>query len=115
MIFTSFTPLVLSLLPFVSADGLHRLKLKKLPTVSTNPELESAYLAEKYGAPAQPQVPLMGAGGAGRRFSRLRKQSGEDLFWTQEDLKGGHSVPLSSVYCCIAVLYLYSLFSFQTS
>ncbi|KAH9951584.1 endopeptidase [Amylocystis lapponica] len=88
----------LLLLPFVAADGLHRLKLNKLPPVSSNPALESAYLAEKYGGYAQ--TPLMGAGGFGRNVppSRPAHDDGEDLFWTQEelDIESGHSVPLSN-------------------
>ncbi|KAG5649029.1 hypothetical protein DXG03_000378 [Asterophora parasitica] len=91
MIFTSYTPLVLALLPFVSAD-VHKLKLKKLPPSSNNPALESAYLAEKYGA--GPQTPLMGAGGSARR---LPKSKDDDLFWTQQvNGKGGHNVPLNN-------------------
>lgn len=95
MIFSSYTPLVLSLLPFVSA-GVHKLKLKKLPPTSSNPALESAYLADKYGA--QLQTPLIGAGGSGRRVSRPTTKDGEQLFWTQETINGGHSVPLNSMY-----------------
>ncbi|GLB33847.1 putative peptidase A1 family protein [Lyophyllum shimeji] len=93
MILTAYAPFALALLPFVSA-GVHKLKLKKLPPVHNNPALESAYLAEKYGA--QLQTPLMGAGGAGRRVSRPTTKDGEPLFWTQESLKGGHNVPLSN-------------------
>jgi len=82
-------------LPFVAADGIHKLKLQKLPPAINNPFLETAYLAQKYGAVGPTQVPMMGAGGAGRRFARPGKKNGED-FWTQEELKGGHGVPLSS-------------------
>ncbi|PPQ75132.1 hypothetical protein CVT26_012093 [Gymnopilus dilepis] len=88
------SPLFLALLPLVAA--VHRLKLHKLPPAISNPELESAYLAEKYGAPAQAQLPLMGAGGAGRRVRRPSMKDGEPLFWTQEELKGGHGVPLTN-------------------
>ncbi|KZT26870.1 endopeptidase [Neolentinus lepideus HHB14362 ss-1] len=80
-------------LPFLAANaaGLHKLKLKKLQPVSSNPSLEAAYLAEKYGA--QPQTPLFGAGGQGRRV----QQEDDDLYWTQEvALEGGHGVPLSN-------------------
>ncbi|KAL6299679.1 endopeptidase [Sparassis latifolia] len=89
----------LLLLPFVAAaDGVHRLKLQKLPPAASNPALESAYLAEKYGGYSQ--VPLMGAGGVGRnvRLSRPALLDGENLYWTQEELlgKGGHGVPLSN-------------------
>jgi len=51
-------------------------------------------LAEKYGVPNQ--APLMGAGGAGRRMSPPSSLEGEQLYWTQEQLKGGHGVPLSN-------------------
>lgn len=51
--------------------------------------MEAAYLAEKYGG-VQAQVPLMGAGGSGRRVPQ------SDLFRTQEEINGGHNVPLSS-------------------
>jgi saccharopepsin len=104
MIFTSLSPLVLGLLPFVSAGRVHKLKLHKLPPVSSNPALESAYLAEKYGAPSPlQQTPLMGAGGTGRRVGRPTTRDGEDLFWTQESLKGGHGVPLSSMSLCVSL------------
>jgi len=86
-------PLFLSLLPFVFAARVHKLKLNKVAPALDNPQLEAAYLAEKYGAPFQPQVPLMGAGGSGRRVS---KDGDDQLFWTQEQLKGGHGVPLSN-------------------
>ncbi|OAX43459.1 Asp-domain-containing protein [Rhizopogon vinicolor AM-OR11-026] len=84
----------LVLLPFASA-GVHKLKLNKLPQVSPGHALETAYLAEKYGVqtPYQ-QLPLMGAGGAGRH---IRPQSDDDdLFWTQEIINGGHNVPLTN-------------------
>ncbi|KAF9247080.1 Asp-domain-containing protein [Melanogaster broomeanus] len=93
MLLSAFTALLL--LPFASA-GVHKLKLQKLPSVAPGHALETAYLAEKYGAnvPYQ-QLPLMGAGGVGRN---VRPSSdSDDLFWTQEDLlNGGHSVPLSN-------------------
>lgn len=92
----------LLLLPYAAADGIHRLKLKKLPSTSSNPALESAYLAEKYGgrATSQYQTPLMGSGGSGRKVRIGRPgQDNDDLFWTQDMLtKGGHGVPLSSMY-----------------
>lgn len=90
------SPLFLALIPFVSAAGVHRLKLQKIPSVASNPELESAYLAEKYGSAPVAQLPLMGAGGSGRRVRRPSMNDGEQLFWTQEELKGGHGVPLTS-------------------
>ncbi|KAG5650529.1 hypothetical protein H0H81_011934 [Sphagnurus paluster] len=87
MIFT-YTPLVLAALPFVSGAGVHKLKLKKLPpSLSRNPALEGAYLAEKYGA--QLQSPMMGVGGSGRRIP-------EHLSDTQAGIEGGRRVPLIS-------------------
>ncbi|KAG6837444.1 hypothetical protein H0H93_009538 [Arthromyces matolae] len=83
------TPLVLALLPFVSA-GVHKLKLKKLAPAPSNPALETAYLADKYGDSLQ--SPLLGVGGAGRRLNRPSSKDGEQLLWTQ----GGHNVPLSN-------------------
>jgi saccharopepsin len=96
MIVTS--PLLLALLPFVTASRLHKLKLQKLAPAANNPELESAYLAEKYGAApqVQMQMPLLGMGGSGRRVERPTTDGNEQLFWTQEDLKGGHKVPLTN-------------------
>jgi saccharopepsin len=85
------SPLLLALLPFVTASRLHKLKLHKVAPAANNPALESAYLAEKYGAPPQIQMPLIGLGGSGRRLEH------EQLFWTQEELKGGHNVPLTSL------------------
>lgn len=84
---------LLVLLPLATAE-VTRLKLHKIPQVSQNPALETAYLASKYGV-AQPQSPLMGAGGSGRR---LRVDNQDDgLFWTQEEAtKDGHTVPLTS-------------------
>jgi saccharopepsin len=97
MIIATLAPLLL--IPFAAAGGVHRLKLKKLPQVASNPAFETAYLAEKYGAQSQ-QLPLMGAGGAGRhvRIGRPGQMEGDDLFWTQQETlnKGGHGVPLSS-------------------
>jgi len=84
-----------ALLPVVLAARVHKLKLNKITPALDNPQLEAAYLAEKYGAPAQVQVPLMGAGGSGRRFDRPSKEGDDELFWTQE-LKGGHGVPLTN-------------------
>jgi saccharopepsin len=97
MILTTLAPLLL--LPLATADRVHRLKLNKLQPVSFNPAFESAHLAEKYGTQSpQLQQPLMGAGGAGRRvpINRPGEAGGDDLFWTQELMKGGHGVPLSS-------------------
>ncbi|KAL1660288.1 aspartic peptidase domain-containing protein [Schizophyllum commune] len=86
------TSLFLGLLPAVYAE-VHKLQLQKIPATVGNPELESLHLAEKYGVVNEFQTPLMGAGGAGRR---LKNDAGEDLFWTQEHVKGGHGVPLTN-------------------
>jgi saccharopepsin len=85
----------LLLIPFAQA-GVHKLKLNKLPPADRNPALESLYLSQKYGGDAQ--VSIAGAGGLGRQFASRpsKNEQGEDLFWTQEDLKGGHNVPLSN-------------------
>ncbi|KAF8639980.1 hypothetical protein AX17_001226 [Amanita inopinata Kibby_2008] len=87
------SPLVLSLLPLVSGK-VHKFKLHKIPPVANNPQLETAYLAEKYGSLSQLQLPLMGSGGTGRRLSM--DKNGEPLFWTQEQVNSGHGVPLSN-------------------
>ncbi|KAK2466242.1 hypothetical protein APHAL10511_001884 [Amanita phalloides] len=86
-----FSPLVLALLPLAGAK-VHKLKLNKLPSVVPNPQLETAYLAEKYGA--QLQTPILGAGGAGRHLQF--DQNGEQIYWTQEEIQGGHNVPLNN-------------------
>lgn len=105
MLLSVLSPLLV--LPFVSA-GVHKFKLQKLPQADSNPTLESAYLAEKYGSQGQVQLPLMGAGGAGRQIRINRpsyNQEGEDLFWTQDMINnGGHGVPLSST--CIPIFQL---------
>ena len=98
MFFRKLSSLLL-LLPFVAAD-VHKLKLKKLQPTVQNPALETAYLAEKYGAYGQ--VPMMGAGGSGRNIRLTRpshNELGQELVWTQEEFNvdGGHSVPLSSM------------------
>jgi len=95
MILSTLAPLLL--LPFVAADGVHRMKLKKLPLTASNPSLEAAYLAEKYGAIGQSQTPLMGSGGSGRNVRLGRPgQKDDGLFWTQDEVKDGHGVPLSN-------------------
>ncbi|KAH9853472.1 aspartic peptidase A1 [Lenzites betulinus] len=94
MLFSTLAPI--ALLPFVAADGVHRLKLQKLAPAASNPELESAYLAEKYGGGSQV---TLGAGiGRNVRVSRPTVKDGEELFWTQDEFsaEGGHNVPLSN-------------------
>ncbi|KAI9448054.1 aspartic peptidase A1 [Lactarius indigo] len=82
------------LIPYVAAAGVHKLKLKKIDLSPVNPSLEGAYLAEKYGAQAPAQMPLLGTGGQGRRLDSLPHR--DDLYRTQEDLNGGHNVPLTN-------------------
>jgi saccharopepsin len=94
MILSAITPFLLGLLPLTAAGGVHKLKLHKMPQTANSPALETAYLAEKYGA--QSQTPLLGGGGAGRNIARPDQKDGENLFWTQEAIKGGHNVPLSN-------------------
>jgi hypothetical protein len=94
---TMFLPAVTPflLLPFAAAAGVQKLKLKKFDTAPIDPSLESAYLAEKYGAQVPAQLPLLGSGGQGRRLSS--RPVGDDLYWTQEEiLGGGYKHPLSS-------------------
>jgi saccharopepsin len=97
MHFTALVPLLAAALPFVSAsNGVHRMKLKKLPAVAQDPSLESQFLANKYGA-ATPQMPFAGLGGAGRRVAPKPE---DGLFWTQNTgsvvANGGHGVPLTN-------------------
>jgi len=90
------SPLFLALLPLVAASGVHKLKLQKIPSAASNPDLESAYLAEKYGVIPQVRSPLIGAGGSGRRVQRPNKtRNGEQLYQTQDEING-HGVPLTS-------------------
>lgn len=99
MFLTRLAPLLL-LIPFVAAEGVHKLKLKKLPRTVENPVFETAYLAEKYGGNGQ--VPIMGAGGSARNIRLTRpshNENGQELVWAQNEFNadGGHSVPLSSM------------------
>lgn len=95
MLLSAFASFLL-LLPYASA-GVHKFKLEKIPQVSPGHVLETAYLAEKYGGePPLQQLPLMGAGGAGRTIRPDHHD--DDLYWTQAELvNGGHNVPLMSV------------------
>jgi len=83
----------LALLPYASA-GVHKMQLKKMPRQESlaNPEAESQYLAQKYGA----QTPMMGADSSRLRAARPSQMDGEELYWTQEELSGGHTIPLSN-------------------
>ncbi|CAL1700681.1 unnamed protein product [Somion occarium] len=96
MFLSRLAPLLI--IPFVAAEGIHKLKLKKLQPVAQNPILETAYLAEKYGG--APQLSMIGAGGLGRnvRVTRPSHRNGEELLWTQEEFNvdGGHNVPLTN-------------------
>ena len=94
MLLSTLTPLLL--LPFAAANGLHRLKLNKLPPTPNHLSYENAYLAEKYAPQSFSQRPFMGAGGAGRRVNCPANNGGQDLYHTQVESQGGHSVPLSS-------------------
>ncbi|KAF8529009.1 Asp-domain-containing protein [Hysterangium stoloniferum] len=96
MILSAFAPLFL--VPYVFANGIHRMKLQKLPAVAHEDHSAAVMqLKHKYSD----QVPLAGAGGLGRRFSLVnedRQRGGDDLFWTQGDVneQAGHGVPLSN-------------------
>lgn len=93
MLTTLLAPLLL--LPYASA-AVHKMQLKKMPQPAAfNPETEAAHLAYKYGAA---QVPISSSFAAPSRFAPRpgKDANGEDLFWTQDALKGGHSVPLNS-------------------
>ncbi|KAI0307181.1 Asp-domain-containing protein [Multifurca ochricompacta] len=93
MFLSAITPFLL--LPYAVAGGVHKLKLKKIDLSPVNPSLESAFLAEKYGAQPPAQVPLLGSGGQGRRIDSRPVR--DDLYWTQEDIyHGGHNVPLTN-------------------
>lgn len=71
------------LLPLASSfTGVHKLKLNKI-SHEDPPQLQEAYLLDKYSDLAPPQVPLMGAGGVGRRVNLAAGDT-------------GHSVPLTS-------------------
>ena len=117
MILSAALPL-LFFSPFAAADGVHRMKLKKLPTLPhEDNSLAISQLARKYGA----QVPLAGAGGLGRKFAsdnlvnKDRKPGSEDLYWTQskQEINGGHSLPLNSMsslcYPCLCLTVSFRL------
>ena len=76
------------LLPLVAAE-VHKLKLHKIPFEPRDPALEAAYLAEKY---AGSQMPLIGAGGVGRKLRTTECVGGG----SQREVQGGHPVPLTS-------------------
>ncbi|KAI0373777.1 aspartic peptidase A1 [Pilatotrama ljubarskyi] len=96
MLLSRLTP-TLALLPFVAAAGVHKLRLKKVSPAASNPMLESAFLAEKYGGHSK--MPL----GAGidhkMRLSRLTVDDGEEPFWARSHdstTQDGHDLPLSN-------------------
>ena len=101
MLISRLSPFLL--IPFAAAAGVHRLKLKKLTPTAQDPSLEAQYLAYKYDTQSPGQLPLMGAGGAGRRFALPGQKDGKDIYWTQE-LNGGHNVPLSSTYSSLSYI-----------
>ena len=117
MLLSRLAPLIL--LPFVAADGVHRLKLKKLAPATSNPQLESAYLAEKYGGFAQ--TPLVGSSiGRNVRVSRPTVKDGEELYWTQDEFtaEGGHNVPLSSKWTrdqCFSSILIHATSDFMNA
>ncbi|EKM59509.1 uncharacterized protein PHACADRAFT_250062 [Phanerochaete carnosa HHB-10118-sp] len=91
MFLSRLAPLVI--LPFAAAAaGVHKFKLHKLPPVSQDFAFESAHLAEKYGG----QVPMLGAGGAGRNVRLSRPTPDDGLFRTQEEFTSGHTLPLQN-------------------
>lgn len=93
----SLVPFVVGFLSLTAHAKIHSLKLHKLAPVPKNPDLEGAWLAEKYGFPSAVQMPLIGAGGSGRHLRPPTSKHGEPLFRTQgEHADGGHRVPLSS-------------------
>jgi hypothetical protein len=105
MFLSAIAPLLL--LPYAAAAGVHKLKLKKLDIAPAdiNPVLESAYLAEKYGAQTPAQMPLLGIGGQGRRLDS--RPTRDDLYWTQEEvINGGHNVPLTSSLTFFLILFV---------
>lgn len=101
MILSALTPFLL--LPFVVADGVHRMKLKKFPAIAHEDHTAVvAQLSQKYGG----QIPLGGAGGLGRKlytdnpFNSDRQRDYGDRYWTQggQQVTGGygHRLPLNS-------------------
>lgn len=92
----------LLLAAFTSAE-VQRLKLNKVSSTQRNPELESLHIAEKYGSVyPQRQAPLAGADASGRLLRQT--PGGDDLFWTQEQVKSGHSAPLSSMSSPVSLM-----------
>jgi saccharopepsin len=82
-----FAPALLALAS-VAAGAVHKLPLKHIPRpADADFRAEAQSLAHKYGG----QTPL------GREPQlRFARPAEDDLYRTQEQLKGGHSVPLSS-------------------
>jgi saccharopepsin len=94
MISTAVVLSSLLLAPFVhAADGVHRMKLNKMPRTAPGSAEEAALLAHKYGG----QVPLAGVGGLGRKLANPPTAGDDQMFWTQDIVaNGGHGVPLSN-------------------
>lgn len=102
MVLFAVAAATLLLVAFTSAE-VHRLKLNKVSPAQRNPELESLHIAEKYRfVYPQRQVPLASADGS----EQLLRQTpgGDDLFWIQEQIKSGHSAPLSSMSSPVSLM-----------
>jgi saccharopepsin len=85
-----FAPVLLAPLALasVAAGAVHKLPLKRIPRpADADFRAEAQALAHKYGQTPLAQEP---------QFRFARPADDDDLYRTQELLKGGHSVPLSS-------------------
>ncbi|KZP00003.1 aspartic peptidase A1 [Calocera viscosa TUFC12733] len=88
---------LLSLLAIPTEAKVHRMKINKMPrtaaSLDRDPQLESAYLAEKYMG-SRVQIP-MGYGGPSRKVAEGVHRD-KDLYWTQDTtIQGSHGVPLT--------------------
>jgi hypothetical protein len=76
--------LALLLVAPAALAAVHRLPIHKLPEpASRDIAAEAAALGHKYGAAQRP-------------FPPQSRYAGDDLYWTQDTLKGGNTVPLNS-------------------